>query len=381
MKNFVFTILCLIGVTAIFSCSKEDTSELGVPSWAANYPKTLMGATTVDVVMNVDKKSTAYWVITDQPVTLTPAELKTQAVSGTNPAVKFKGTSTLSKATEKIETISGLTENKKYYAYVVSENVADTKIQESVSSAEGTTKVRQTQGQYTSGATVENRPVQFLIYRSEESLKYPEKKHPILFFLGGDGEVATGSNINMIRNGTLPEFLSLSVNNNVPMMVMSIQHTVTNWNAQLINEGITYALANFPSDPKKLYLTGISGGGFGAWRYAIAYPDVLAAMIPISGGGDTGQACKIKNVPVWAFTNKTDPIVNVSGTANMITAINACSPAPATAPKYDIFTDDGHDCWRRVYDKNHGDWTKGTITGAAAGFKPDIYAWLLTKSK
>lgn len=376
MKNLMYNMLLLVGVVSFASCSKDSAPAPGVPNWAASYPKTPFGATSLDFVLQADKKATAYWVVTDQPISLTSEELKTQSVTSTNPAIKFKGTSVLESGVEKTETVAGLTENKKYYSYVVAESVADAKLQSTVSSSTFTTNLRQAQGEYNS--TAENRKVQFLIYRPEEAMKYPDKKYPILFFLGGNGEIAAVGQINMIRNGSLPEFLS-NPNNNVPMMVMSIQHTVADWKAQLIDEGITYALATYPSDPKKLYLTGISGGGFGAWRYAVTFPDKLAAMIPISGGGDTGQACKIKNIPVWAFTNKTDPIVNVSGTSNMITAINACSPAATTAPKYDIFTDDGHDCWRRVYDKNHGDWSKGGITGSAA--KPDIYAWLLTKSK
>ena len=380
MKNLIYNLLLFVGVVSFASCSKDSAPAPvpGVPNWTASYPKTPFGATSLDFVLQADKKSTAYWVVTDQPISLTSEELKAQSVTSTNPAIKFKGTSVLESGVDKTETVTGLTENKKYYTYVVAESVADAKLQSTVSTSTFTTNLRQAQGEYNS--TAESRKVQFLIYRPEEAMKYPDKKYPILFFLGGNGEIAAVGQINMIRNGSLPEFLS-NPNNNVPMMVMSIQHTVADWNAQLIDEGISYALTTYPSDPKKLYLTGISGGGFGAWRYAIAFPDKLAAMIPISGGGDTGQACKIKNVPVWAFTNKTDPIVNVSGTSNMITAINACSPAPATAPKYDIFTDDGHDCWRRVYDKNHGDWTKGTITGAATSFRPDIYAWLLTKSK
>lgn len=379
MKNLIYNLLLFVGVVSFASCSKDSAAPVpGVPNWTASYPKTPFGATSLDFVLQADKKSTAYWVVTDAPITITPEDLKTQSVTPTSAAIKFKGTSILEAGVEKTETVTGLTEKTKYYSYIVAESVADSKLQATISSSTFTTSGRQVQGEYNS--TAESRKVQFLIYRPEAVLKYPDKKYPTLFFLGGNGEIAAVGQINMIRNGSLPEFLNNPANN-IDMMVMSIQHTVADWNAQLIDEGISYALTTFPSDEKKLYLTGISGGGYGAWRYAIAFPNRLAAMIPISGGGNTGQACTIKSIPVWAFTNNTDPIVNVSQTAGMVNAYNACSPAPPTLAKYDKFTSDGHDCWRRVYDKNHGDWSLGGIAGAAASFRPDIYTWLLSKSK
>ncbi|MCA4898776.1 MAG: hypothetical protein ACK514_18165 [Bacteroidota bacterium] len=348
-------------------------TQPGSPSWASGYPKAPFGATSVDVTLKTDIQSNAFWVIADQPLTLTPEEVKTQATAPTNPAIKFKGISALAPNTEKTEAVMGLLQKKKYYAYVVSESVADTKLQDNVSAIEFTTNERQALGQYTS--TAENRQCLFLMYRPENVMKYPGNKYPLLVFLGGNGEVASQGQINMIRNGSLTEFINNG--NDVPMMVMSIQHINTNWNTKLIDEGISHALANYPVDDKKIYLTGISGGGFGAWYYAGDYPARLAALVPISGGGNTGKACGMKGVPVWTFTNNTDSTVPVTNTANIVNAYNACSPP--TAAKYDKFTDDGHDCWRRVYDKNHGDWSKGGIAGTTA--KPDIYTWLLSKSK
>ncbi|MBS1555515.1 MAG: hypothetical protein JSU09_11360 [Bacteroidetes bacterium] len=371
-NNSILNVFVLL-LVACGTNSPTPQAQPGVPNWAAGYPKVPFGATSVDIVLQTDNQSNAFWVVTDQPVTFTPADLKTQSATPTNPAIKFKGTSSLVANTEKTETVAGLAQKKKYYAYVVSESVADSKIQDKVTAIEFTTNERQGQGQYQS--TAENRQCLFLMYRPETVMKYPGAKYPLLVFLGGNGEVASQGQINMIRNGSLPEFISLG--NDVPMMVMSIQHTNTNWNTTLINEGISFALANYPVDDKKIYLTGISGGGFGTWNYAGDFPTRLAAMVPISGGGNTGKACGMKNIAVWTFTNNTDGIVNVNNTSNMVNAYNACTP-PSSA-KYDKFTDDGHDCWRRVYDKNHGDWSKGGIAGTTT--KPDIYTWLLSKSK
>jgi predicted peptidase len=213
-----------------------------------------------------------------------------------------------------------------------------------------------------------------MMYRPEEVLKYPNKKYPICFFMGGNGEVAAQGQINLLRNGTITEYISNG--NNVPMMVMSIQHIFNNWNSNLIDEGVTHALATYPVDTKKVYMTGISGGGFACWAYAIAHPEKLAAIVPISGGGNTGGACKMKDLSIWAFHNEVDGLVASSNSKNMINAINACPPTKEV--KLTIFPDDGHDCWRRVYDQNHFDWT---IPGKNGIAKVNIYTWMLSKSR
>jgi predicted peptidase len=358
----------------LFKTAMAPPAQPGVPSWTAGYPSVPFGAVSADILLKVDKRSKVYWVLADQAITLTPQQLKDQATTSTNPAIKFKGISTAEANIEKIELTTGLIENTKYFAYVVGESIADAAIQPDVKTFSFTTYKRQDQGEYTSVA--ESRKVLFLIYRPEDALKYPAKKYPICFFLGGNGEVAAQGQINMIRNGSLPEFISNG--NNVPMMVMSIQHTNTNWNTTLIDEGIDYGLANFPSDAKRVYLTGISGGGFGCWAYAMGHAAKLTAIVPISGGGNTGTACNIKGLPIWAFHNQTDGIVNISASTNMINAINACAD-PKLTPKFTIFPSTGHDCWRRVYDKNHPEWNVVANNVGVARF--DIYDWLLTNTK
>jgi predicted peptidase len=372
--NLGIVLFATVTSLSLLSCdTKTAAPQPGVPNWVTDYPKVPIGATSVDIVLKADKQAKAYWVIASQAITLTAEDLKQQATASTNAAIKFKGISTVNADTEATEKITGLAENTKYFAYVVSESVADAKIQADVKSFSFTTYKRQDQGEYSSAA--ESRKVQFLIYRPEDALKYPDKKYPICFFLGGNGEVAALGQINMIRNGSLPEYLT---KNDVPMIVMSIQQIKTDWNTTLIDEGVDYGLTNYPVDVKKVYMMGISGGGFGCWNYALGHAAKLTAIVPISGGGNKSLACNIKNLPIWAFHNQTDGTVPVINSQTMIDAINACA-APKITPKITIFPDPGfkdpHDCWRRVYDQNHPDWSRNTIP------KVDIYSWLLSNSK
>jgi hypothetical protein len=375
MKHIRSLYLLFLVTLAFSSCSDsndEPVAEPGAPEWIAGYPTIPFGAISADLILQADKKSKVYWVIADKSISLTPIELREQAVSATNAAIKFKGVASIDPNTEKIQTVSNLVQNKKYFAYLVSESVADTVLQPAVRSFDFTTYYRQDTSSYLS--TAESRTVLYLIYRPENALKYPDKKYPICFFLGGDGEVAAPGEINMIHGGTLPEYIKKG--NDVDMMVMSIQQTVKNWNANLVEEGVTHGLATYPVNTKKVYMTGLSGGGYGVWNYSVAFPTKLTAIVPISGGGNKNKACNIKSISIWAFHNEVDGTVNVVNSQNMVNAVNACPPVEAA--KLTLFPDTGHDCWRRVYDQNSPDWSKPGKNGIA---KVDIYSWMLSKSK
>lgn len=358
-------------VMFVMACGSDDENPVipGSPEWSAGYPGVAQGAVSVDLLLKADRGAKVYWVIADQSISLTGETLKAQAQSSTNPAIKFKGVSSLGANTETVQEVTGLAENSNYVAYLIAESLQDT-LQATVKTFDFKTYIRQDTKKYNSSA--EGREVLYLIYRPEEALKYPDEKYPICFFMGGNGEVAAPGEINMIRNGSLPEYISKG--HDVPMIVMSIQQTVSDWNANLIDEGVNHALATYPVDTKKVYMTGISGGGYGCWNYAVNHADKLTAIVPISGGGNASKACTLKNVPVYAFHNQTDNTVASSNSVNMVNAVNDCSPKEQA--KLLLFPDTGHDCWRRVYDQSHSNWSKSPDVA-----KVDIYAWMLSKSK
>lgn len=369
-------VLATLTIGAIFllsSCggSKANDPQPGTPVWTTGYPSVPFGAQTADIVLQADKKSNAYYVISEKALVLTPEQLKDQVTTTTEPSIKFKNKVVIEANTTQTVLVTGLTQHKKYYAYVVSESVADATMQPDVKSFDFTTYYRQDTSKFHS--TVENRDALFLIYRPEKVLKYPNQTYPISFFMGGNGEVATQGTINVIRNGTLAEYLYKG--NDVDMIVMSIQHINLNWNTKFIDEAVVYGLANYPVDTKKVYMIGISGGGFGCWNYAVDYASKLTAIVPISGGGNTGKACNLKTLPIWAFCNNPDPIVDYTNSVKMTNAVIAC---PSTLVKFDMFPDNGHDCWRRIFDQNHPDWS---LPGKNDAAKVDIYSWLLSKSK
>jgi hypothetical protein len=97
-------------------------------------------------------------------------------------------------------------------------------------------------------------------------------------------------------------------------------------------------------DANKIYVTGVSRGGFGSWHFIGSRPHFFAAAVPVCGSGDTTAGKKIKDVPVWAFHGEKDLNVPVSGSRDMIAAIRKAGGHP----QYTEFEDAQHNIWDKV---------------------------------
>lgn len=101
----------------------------------------------------------------------------------------------------------------------------------------------------------------------------------------------------------------------------------------------------FKIDENRIYITGLSMGGFGSWDLMCRHPELFAAGIPICGGGDPEAAGKIAKVPVWAFHGDRDTAVPVALTRDMVAAMKKAGGSP----KYTEYKGVGHDSWTRTY--------------------------------
>jgi predicted peptidase len=101
----------------------------------------------------------------------------------------------------------------------------------------------------------------------------------------------------------------------------------------------------FPIDANRLYVMGLSMGGFATWDVITRHPKLFAAAVPICGGGDEKMAVKIKDLPIWAFHGGADPVVKTLRTRNMIAAIKEAGGNP----KYTEYPGVGHDSWTRSF--------------------------------
>lgn len=202
--------------------------------------------------------------------------------------------------------------------------------------------------------------------------------YPLLVFLHGSGEKGNSQDNpdvldKVLVNGPPRMIQNGSWSPGTPMLVLSPQCHDGSWNPEKINQFIRFILNEYHVQESRIYITGLSMGGYGTFNYIGRYGDdsLVAAAVPICGAGNTSQAANFKNIPLWAFHGLADTRVYPSGSINMVEAINVQNPAiPA---KLTLYPDVGHNSWTRTY------------TGSGMGqesedgdpFDMDIFDWML----
>lgn len=100
-----------------------------------------------------------------------------------------------------------------------------------------------------------------------------------------------------------------------------------------------------PIDRNRVYVTGQSLGGYGAWAAVSYFPDFFAAAVPVCGGGRTGRARYLVGTPVWAFHGSLDPIIWPRESRRMVAALRKAGGNP----RYTEFKFVGHKAWNAAY--------------------------------
>ncbi len=100
----------------------------------------------------------------------------------------------------------------------------------------------------------------------------------------------------------------------------------------------------FAIDPDRLYVTGLSMGGFGTWSAISRYPRTFAAAVPICGGGDPAMLAD-KRTAVWAFHGSDDRVVPAQRSREMIDALRLAG----AEPRYTEYPGTGHNSWEKAY--------------------------------
>ncbi|MBV8635321.1 MAG: prolyl oligopeptidase family serine peptidase [Burkholderiaceae bacterium] len=175
---------------------------------------------------------------------------------------------------------------------------------------------------------------------------------PLMIFLHGSGE--RGNDLELVKKWGPPAIAEK--NPDFPFILISPQAPADSWwHASEIKAVIDEVIATHNVDRHRVYITGLSMGGFGTWELAAAYPDMFAAAAPICGGGDPFFASRLKQVPVWAFHGKKDNAVPEEQSAGMVAALKAAGGDV----KYTVLPDGGHvDAWVYAYGPDSGlfDW-------------------------
>ncbi|MET0283191.1 MAG: dienelactone hydrolase family protein [Polyangiales bacterium] len=123
---------------------------------------------------------------------------------------------------------------------------------------------------------------------------------------------------------------------------------------QLVIELLELFQKRYPIDRTRIYVVGTSLGGYGTWDLMMRRPQLIAAGVPIEGGGDPTQAIRVAGIPIWAFHGAKDKTVPVTATRAMIEALKAIH----ASPRYTEYPDVDHESAPRAFAAGTGldDW-------------------------
>ena len=175
------------------------------------------------------------------------------------------------------------------------------------------------------------------------------KEYPVILFLHGAGETKGGKGGKMpVEVGIGPAIKKQE--KTFPFVVVIPRAEGFGWGATTANAKRALAMLDetmkeYKTDPKRVYLTGLSMGGMGTWSIAQEHPEKWAAIVPICGPGDATKADKIKDVPCWGFVGDKDSERIVTGMGNMIEALKKAG----ASPKYTVYPGVGHNSWDNAY--------------------------------
>lgn len=189
-------------------------------------------------------------------------------------------------------------------------------------------------------------------------LEEPGQRYPLVVFLHGSGERGTDNEGQL--SYVAPLFLNDTLRAKFPCFVLLPQCPLTDrwvkveWNAprhtlrsqptpslSKVMDLISIVKRELPIDARRVYVGGLSMGGFGTWELLARQPAVFAAAIPICGGADERTAPRIKHTPVWAFHGAMDNVVPPDRSRNMIWALRKARGKP----RYTEYPLVGHDSW------------------------------------
>lgn len=183
----------------------------------------------------------------------------------------------------------------------------------------------------------------------------PNSTWPLLLFLHGAGE--RGSDLTVLRRQVLPR---LAEEGALPFILVAPQTPDGElWSTDALLGLLDHLEGGLRVDHSRVYLTGLSMGGFGAWDLATAHPERFAALVVISGGGNPVEVCRLRNTPVWIVHGRKDDVIPVNWSEVMANRLERCQGRVRVT----IYDDAGHDAWTRTYSD------------------PAFKAWLLAQRK
>ncbi len=194
--------------------------------------------------------------------------------------------------------------------------------------------------------------LEYLLYLPK-GYERSKKKWPLLLFLHGAGE--RGNTLEMVKLHGPPKLIEQG--QEFPFIVVSPQCPADGWwTPGALTPLLDDLEQNLQVDTTRVYLTGLSMGGFGTWAMASEFPHRFAAIVPICGGGLELWMRNITHLPVWAFHGAKDDVVPLEQTTRLVKELKRLGSKKV---KYTVYKNADHDSWTRAY------------------ANPKLYEWML----
>ncbi|MFL5739956.1 MAG: prolyl oligopeptidase family serine peptidase [Flavisolibacter sp.] len=188
-------------------------------------------------------------------------------------------------------------------------------------------------------------------YGDDSALRWP-----LVLFLHGSGE--SGSDLQKVKMHGPPQLVEQG--KKFPFMLISPQSDYPGgWDIEMLYKLLQHIKKNYRVDEKRIYLTGLSMGGFGTWALAMKHPEEFAALIPVCGGGDTTTAWKLRNIPIWCFHGAKDNVVPPSSSINLVNAAKRLNPDV----RFTLYPEATHNSWDLTYSND------------------SVYQWMLSQTR
>lgn len=182
---------------------------------------------------------------------------------------------------------------------------------------------------------------------------------PLVVFLHGAGE--RGEDLALVKKHGIPKLLEEC--KELPFIILAPQCPLEGWwssELQALDALLADIVERYRVDKRRIYLTGLSMGGYGTWHWAIAHKGTFAAIAPVCGGvhGPSRIVEQLKNLPVWAFHGAKDPVVPIGEQQKLVEALRAVGGNV----RFTVYPEAEHDSWTETY------------------ANPELYSWLLSQS-
>lgn len=184
------------------------------------------------------------------------------------------------------------------------------------------------------------------------------EKLPLIIQLHGAGERGYGKeDLEKVDVHGFSKYLKDAKHDCIVIMPQCPVDTFWAARVESIVKFVVQLIKEYNVDEDRVYLTGLSMGGYGTWFTSMARPDLFAAIAPVCGGGMAWNASVLK-MPVWAFHGVEDAVVSVNQTDEMVEQLTKLG-ANVTYSRIDGV---GHNVWEKAYNR-------------------DLLEWLLSKKK